>query len=1156
VKPRQSSTRFARRPATLGADSSGLRSRAGAPFAILFAALVLALLAPSLAAAASSSSRAFVRELAGTCPAPGACTAGEVLPFTGLGGIATDGTDQLWVQSANDSLAGFQPAYAPGDSAFLQTLSPIEGEDNLEHLAIEHSSGDFYVLGQTRHASAGVIEVYDRTGTLLRELPGHYRRANLAIDNAPAGTSRDPSACATEPLSAGECFLYVAFNNGEEETAVKRVNAQGTAEPFPYDKECEETKCEYLKGAEIKGIAGEPRAFRQQELVGVAVDGEGDIYAANAASSAVYEYAASGEYKQSFKLESEEVPRLEGLEEVENKETHKFEIVPATRIGYIVAIAVDPVSGRLLLAATTEFPIEPKKVGAIYEFDPQTGKYVARITETSSGVSLEKPAALAADAEGDLYAVEGAKTTVDVWGPPAGYPRLAITNAGGGAVECREGAAGSFEPCARRYTQGTELTLRGTAAEGHEFAGWSEAAGAATSCAGTAECTLTLSEDSALTATFPATSTPEYPLTITKTGTGSGEVRCEVDLSRHFEACAAEYPQGTELALRGEPASGSTFEGWSNPTGSASLCVGAGDCAFTITEATAITATFNEVIVPTHTLTITSEGTGTGSVECEVAASGHFEACAGEYPENTELTVRAQPAAGSIFEGWSSPTGSASGCTGTSPCAFPLSEDSALTATFNLVPQHTLTITTEGTGSGEVECEVAASGHFEACASEYPENTELTVKAQPAPGSTFEGWSNPTGSAAGCTGTSPCTFPLGEDSALTATFNLLPKYPLEVKPVGQVEVTGPGIDCGNAHTQCEIEVTAGETITLEQKTATGWRFVKWEGCSSETQGNCEVAISGPASITAQSEETHLQAVTIVKYGEGEIESTPAGLQCPPAQAQCSSEIEQGTVLTLEETPARGYEFAGWIGCKHKTQRICEVEVTGELEIAAIFLKAAEGVTTAPIAPGEHGCATGGIEIKASGATEYLCNGEEGPQGQQGEEGEEGEQGEEGPQGQQGPQGSQGNTGPPGPEGKQGAGPQGEKGPAGPQGPAGPAGAEGKQGPPGRIELVTCRKPKHHHGHKLQCTTRLVSGTVKFTATGSTARALLSRHGVVFAAGTAAHSRAHLPLRLRLLPVHRLRPGRYTLTLISGSGSHERIRREPFTLRRHHGGRSA
>jgi DNA-binding beta-propeller fold protein YncE len=142
-------------------------------------------------------------------------------------------------------------------------------------------------------------------------------------------------------------------------------------------------------------------------------------------------------------------------------------------------------------------------------------------------------------------------------------------------------------------------------------------------------------------------------------------------------------------------------------------------------------------------------------------------------------------------------------------------------------------------------------------------------------------------------------------------------------------------------------------------------------------------------------------------------------------------------------------------------------------------------------------------------------------------------------GTQGPTG----TGSAGEKGTTGA--QGEKGPAGSpgaQGEKGPAGPAGAQGPAGKVELVTCKTVKG----KQHCTATLASGTVKFTTTGSAARATLSRHGVVYAAGTARLARGRTSLRL--LPVRRLAPGTYTLTLISGAGKHERIGTESFTLR--------
>ena len=137
-------------------------------------------------------------------------------------------------------------------------------------------------------------------------------------------------------------------------------------------------------------------------------------------------------------------------------------------------------------------------------------------------------------------------------------------------------------------------------------------------------------------------------------------------------------------------------------------------------------------------------------------------------------------------------------------------------------------------------------------------------------------------------------------------------------------------------------------------------------------------------------------------------------------------------------------------------------------------------------------------------------------------------GREGETGKEGPAGNEGRAGATGP-----AGPQGEKGPAGAQGPAGPA---------GKVELVRCRTVKG----KQHCTAKLVTGTVRFTTAVASAQATLSRRGVVYAAGTARLERGRMSLWL--LPVRRLRAGRYTLTLIGGAGKHKRISTESFTLR--------
>ena len=86
-----------------------------------------------------------------------------------------------------------------------------------------------------------------------------------------------------------------------------------------------------------------------------------------------------------------------------------------------------------------------------------------------------------------------------------------------------------------------------------------------------------------------------------------------------------------------------------------------------------------------HTLTLTTEGAGTGNV------TG-----AGDYEDGTPVAVSATPAAGSTFAGWSGPNGTE--CTTGSVL---MNANKSCTATFTL-QQFTLTLTKAGTGTGNV----------------------------------------------------------------------------------------------------------------------------------------------------------------------------------------------------------------------------------------------------------------------------------------------------------------------------------------------------------------------------------------------------------------------------------------------------------------------
>jgi hypothetical protein len=111
---------------------------------------------------------------------------------------------------------------------------------------------------------------------------------------------------------------------------------------------------------------------------------------------------------------------------------------------------------------------------------------------------------------------------------------------------------------------------------------------------------------------------------------------------------------------------------------------------------------------------------------------------------------------------------------------------------------------------------------------------------------------------------------------------------------------------------------------------------------------------------------------------------------------------------------------------------------------------------------------------------------------------------------------------------------------------------GKEGSAGKVELVTCEpvtKTVTRHGrkrkvHTRKCATKLVSGTVSFTA--AAARAEISRGGTVYAAGAVLDA-SRLRQRLVLTPLRRLARGRYTLVLRRRRGGRWRKTSQPIMI---------
>jgi hypothetical protein len=150
---------------------------------------------------------------------------------------------------------------------------------------------------------------------------------------------------------------------------------------------------------------------------------------------------------------------------------------------------------------------------------------------------------------------------------------------------------------------------------------------------------------------------PQVPLSVAMTGTGT--VASELPGLDCATACTTQWDPGSAVPLTATPGPGLRFVRWTG------ACTGSSSCTVTLTQAQSVTAVFGPSTIPLKVAT-----TGRGSVRCTPV-------CARAFPAGRPLTLRAVPAKGWKFSGWSG------GCKGTHTVCRPTTQ-TALTvrATF------------------------------------------------------------------------------------------------------------------------------------------------------------------------------------------------------------------------------------------------------------------------------------------------------------------------------------------------------------------------------------------------------------------------------------------------------------------------------------------
>jgi uncharacterized repeat protein (TIGR02543 family) len=149
------------------------------------------------------------------------------------------------------------------------------------------------------------------------------------------------------------------------------------------------------------------------------------------------------------------------------------------------------------------------------------------------------------------------------------------------------------------------------------------------------------------------------------------------------------------------------------------------------------TVGFRCAAVPVFGLSITSAGTGTGTVTSAPAGISCGSTCSASFPPGQEVTLTASPDPGYVFDGW---TGD---CAGKSACTVVMGQTKTVTATF--IVAKVLTVSYSGTGSVSSSPVGVACGA--ACSAPFEDGTVVTLTA--APTSHFIQWDS------GCGGAEP-----------------------------------------------------------------------------------------------------------------------------------------------------------------------------------------------------------------------------------------------------------------------------------------------------------------------------------------------------------------------------------------------------------------
>jgi hypothetical protein len=156
---------------------------------------------------------------------------------------------------------------------------------------------------------------------------------------------------------------------------------------------------------------------------------------------------------------------------------------------------------------------------------------------------------------------------------------------------------------------------------------------------------------------------------------------------------------------------------------------------------------------------------------------------------------------------------------------------------------------------------------------------------------------------------------------------------------GSVTSSPTGIECGALCPNRSFDFNSGTQVSLTATPAGGATFQGWGGACSGTT-TCNVTMSEARNVTATFGPV-VNSLTVSTVGNGNVVSTPTGINCGTMGTACTFGFGLGNTVSLQAlgqgSTLQG--FLGWSGCSStsgNSNSICNVVISGAQNVTATF----------------------------------------------------------------------------------------------------------------------------------------------------------------------------------------------------------------------------